>query len=89
MGQGLYVGDLCHYVATGWAEIDVKNRFEVGDTVELIHPQGNLFVRIEAMERVFADGATLPVEAAPGSGHVVRVPLPPGKQGAFLVRPSK
>lgn len=86
MGQGRYVGDLRHYAETGWAHIEVKNRFDVGDTVELIHPGGNLVVKIEKMERVWPDGATRPANSASGSGHVVRVPLPQNKQGAFLVR---
>ncbi len=86
MGQSQYVGDLTHYEAAGWAEIDVKNRFGVGDRIELIHPDGNLVVKIECMEKVGADGTATPVEVAPGSGHRVRIPLPAGRQGAFLAR---
>jgi putative protease len=85
-GQSQYVGDLTRYDAAGWAEIEVKNRFEVGDAIELIHPGGNLVVQIERMEKVGAGGTATPVDAAPGNGHHVRIPLPPGKQGAFLAR---
>ena len=28
-------------VADGWAEVEVKNRFSVGDRIEIIHPSGN------------------------------------------------
>ena len=86
MGQSQYVGDLSAYAADGWAEIEVKNRFGVGDAIELIHPQGNQVVRVERMEKVGADGTALAVDVAPGSGHRVRIPLPPGKLGAFLAR---
>ncbi|MEW6512476.1 MAG: U32 family peptidase [Pseudomonadota bacterium] len=86
MGQSQYVGDISGYAANGWAEVEVKNRFGVGDTVELIHPRGNLVVRIEQMEKVGADGTAQPVDTAPGSGHRVRIPLPAGHEGAFLAR---
>ena len=56
----------------GWATIEVKNRFETGDTLELITPEGNLTFALEAIEN--RDG--IAVGAAPGSGHVVRIPLP-------------
>lgn len=58
--------------ARGWAEIEVKNRFERGDTLELITPRGNLSFAVDAIEN--RDG--IAVAAAPGSGHVVRIPLP-------------
>ncbi len=56
----------------GWATIEVKNRFETGDTLELITPSGNLSFALQAMEN--RDG--IAVGAAPGSGHTVRIPLP-------------
>jgi len=56
----------------GWAVIEVKNRFESGDTMELISPAGNLTFAVAAIEN--KDGIS--VAAAPGSGHVVRIPLP-------------
>ena len=56
----------------GWATIEVKNRFESGDTLELITPGGNQSFTLETIEN--KDG--IAVSAAPGSGHVVRIPLP-------------
>ncbi|MGD9660441.1 MAG: tRNA 5-hydroxyuridine modification protein YegQ [Porticoccaceae bacterium] len=56
----------------GWALVEVKNRFETGDTMELITPQGNTRFAVEAIEN--KDGIS--VAAAPGSGHFVRIPLP-------------
>jgi len=56
----------------GWATIEVKNRFEAGDTLELITPAGNMTFAVETIEN--RDGIS--VNAAPGSGHVVKIPLP-------------
>ena len=52
--------------------MDVKNRFEAGDTLELITPQGNMTFNLDALEN--RDGVK--IDAAPGSGHVVRIPMP-------------
>ena len=54
-------------------EIDVKNYFEVGDQLELITPRGN---QSFLLERIMNKHGELVTEA-PGSGHVVRIPLPP------------
>jgi len=56
----------------GWAVIDVKNRFEKDDLLELITPQGNQTFALESIENI----AGVSMNAAPGSGHVVRIPLP-------------
>jgi putative protease len=85
MGASQYVGDVVGYV-DGLAEIDVKNRFAVGDRLEIIHPAGNQIVTVERIEKVGADGTAVSADVAPGNGHVVRIPLPPGKEGAFLAR---
>ncbi len=77
-----YVGDLTGYGVDGLAEVVVKNKFSVGDRVEVIHPAGNREVAIEAMFKT--DGT--PTTVAPGSGHRVRVKLPAGCEGAFLAR---
>lgn len=87
MGSSQYVGDLTGYAADGWAEIEVKNKFSVGDRIELVHPRGNSVLVVERMRKVGPDG-TAPDETqvAPGSGHRVRIPLPRGLEGAFLAR---
>ena len=54
-------------------EIDVKNYFEVGDRLELITPRGN---QSFLLEHIINKQGQL-VSEAPGSGHVVRIPLPP------------
>jgi putative protease len=96
VGSSQYVGDLVGYAADGWAEIEVKNRFAVGDRIELIHPTGNRQHVIERMQKVVTEGNSLfgsagdtapdDVTVAPGSGHRVRLRLPPDCEGAFLAR---
>jgi putative protease len=82
-GRSLYVGDVIGWNAgRGLAEIEVKNRFAAGDRIEVIHPSGNLELRIERMEDT--DGA--PISVAPGNGHRVWIALPRELPGAFLAR---
>ncbi len=56
----------------GWADIRVKNRFAVGDELELMTPGGNHRFRLERMTT--AEGMDLPL--APGDGWQVRIPVP-------------
>jgi putative protease len=77
-----YVGDVTGYDANGLAEIEVKNRFSVGDRIEIVRPAGNFERVVDAMQN--RDGAAVTV--APGSGHRVRLALPPGCEGAFVAR---
>lgn len=56
----------------GWLTVDVKNRFEKGDQLLLITPDGNINFQLNKLENL--DGDSL--ANAPGSGHVVRIPLP-------------
>jgi len=82
-GRSLYVGDaLAFDVARGLMKVNVRNRFAVGDWLEIIHPQGNCDVQLDRMEN--ADAQT--VQVAPGSGHTVWLPLPESAAGAFVAR---
>ena len=82
-GRSLYVGDvLGRDAARCLTEVEVKNRFSVGDCLEVIHPSGNSEIVLERMEN--AEGTAIPV--APGNGHRVWIPLPEGLQGAMLAR---
>ncbi|PKG57911.1 U32 family peptidase [Shewanella sp. Choline-02u-19] len=58
----------------GQAEIDVKNKFSVGDSVEIMTPQGNLTLNIDSL--VNRKGES--VEAGLGSGHFVFLDVPAG-----------
>jgi len=55
-----------------WLSIDVKNRFETGDLMELVTPSGNLSFRLSDM---LGDDEE-PTDVAPGSGHIVKIPVP-------------
>jgi putative protease len=78
-----YVGDVTGFdAASGMAEILVKNRFQVGDRLEIIHPSGNQVVELTRM----LDTKGNPVFAAPGSGHRVRIPVPGNVSSAFVAR---
>ncbi len=76
-----YVGDIltCH---DGWATIDVKNRFSVNDTLEIIHPTGNRLITLHTLR----DRDGQPAQHAPGSGHRVQIPLSENLQGALVAR---
>jgi putative protease len=69
-----YVGDIVA-CENGIAEIAVKNKFKVGDRLEIIHPSGNRIVELSEMRSLVGDALTV----APGSGHRVQIPL----QGAL------
>ena len=77
-----FVGEVKSVREDGWAEVETKNRFAVGDTLEVIHPSGNRRVRLERMTSL--EGA--PVEVAPGSPVRVWVPLEGPSEGALIAR---
>ncbi|TWO80199.1 peptidase U32 family protein [Denitratisoma oestradiolicum] len=81
-GRSLYVGDVVAYGSDGLAEVEVKNRFAVGDRIELVHPSGNREMVITTLQN--RDGQ--PMNVAPGSGHRVHLALPPDLAGAFVAR---
>ncbi len=65
-----YVGDIVS-CADGMAEINVKNKFSIGDKLEIIHPSGNRVFELTEMKNRSGED----VNVAPGSGHHVRIPL--------------
>lgn len=56
----------------GYSWLDVKNKFAVGDRLELLTPAGNQQFVLEAMQ----DEQGNPMGEAPGGGYVVKVRLP-------------
>lgn len=80
--QQQFVGEILAFDADkGLAEIDVKNRFQVGDKLEVIAPAGNQHIWVEHMESLKGE----PMEVAPGSGHLVRIPLPAADYDKALI----
>lgn len=76
-----YVGHVLS-AAGGWAEVETKNRFAVGDTLEVVHPAGNRTVQLEQMLDLNGD----PLSVASGSPLRVRIPLEHPADGAMLAR---
>ena len=68
--------------ATGWAIVAVKNRFQVGDRLEFIQPEGNQTIELAAMTTT--DG--LPLQIASGVGYTVHLPLPGHASSGLLAR---
>ncbi|MFO1261838.1 MAG: tRNA 5-hydroxyuridine modification protein YegQ [Rhodoferax sp.] len=81
IGHSHFVGEV-RSVVGGWAEVEVKNKFSVGDRMEVIHPSGNHIVTLEQMRNL--DGEAISV--APGSPLQVRIPLEDRYAGALLAR---
>ena len=66
---------------SGLTLLEVKNRFSVGDELELITPAGRHRFRLRTMQDLQGE----PLQVAPGAGWRVRVPLPAGEPGMGLV----
>jgi putative protease len=78
-----YVGDITGFdVVNGMAEVLVKNRFQVGDRLEIIHPSGNRVIKLTNMQS--SNGES--VQVAPGSGYRVKIPLTGNIEKAFVAR---
>ena len=78
-----FVGEVSKTEARdGWLQVEVKNRFAVGDRIEVIHPSGNQIATLEAMQN--ADG--LSIQVANGSPLKVWLPLDQRFHGALLAR---
>ncbi|MBK6613204.1 tRNA 5-hydroxyuridine modification protein YegQ [Ottowia sp.] len=76
-----FVGEV-KAVRDGWAEVETKNRFAVGDWIEIIHPQGNRTVRLETMKN--AEGE--PVQVAAGNPLRVWIPIDGPAEHALIAR---
>ncbi len=66
----------------GLMEVLVKNRFDLGDTLEVVLPDGNHRQTVTRMEN--AEGE--PITIAPGDPHHVWIDLPESAAGAFVAR---
>ena len=57
---------------TGFAIVDVKNKFSLGHSLELMTPAGNHTFTLQSL----LDKSGAEMSVAPGSGHQVRIPVP-------------
>lgn len=75
-----FIGEIIgEEVIDGKIFVEVKNRFTVGDNVELITSAGNISFDIVSIETEDGD----PMEAAPGSGYQVYIKLPEEFSGSI------
>src|SRR5690606_36713176 len=64
MNRHQFVGEVLEDLGD-WLSIEVKNRFELGDRMELMTPSGNLSFVLQAL----LDRHGEPAGVAPGTGH--------------------
>lgn len=67
-----FVGEFTGQRRGELVEVRVKNRFAVGDRLELMTPRGNLNFLLGALEKTGGEAT----DVAPGDGHIVYLPLP-------------
>ena len=88
--RGFSYSDKSQYVADAFyfdeekqlMKIRVKNHFEVGDTIECLHPQGNIKKNIDFIQNEQGEN----IKIAPDNGYEVYLNLPKKLIGAFLVK---
>lgn len=69
-------------VENGWATIEVKNRFGVGDQIEIIHPSGNEIITLKEMKNKHQQA----IDVIGGAGHTVQIPLDKKYDKALIAR---
>ncbi|NWB26458.1 prephenate-dependent tRNA uridine(34) hydroxylase TrhP [Pseudomonas gingeri] len=67
-----FVGELTGVRRDRLAEVKVKNRFGLGDHLELMTPRGNFHFDLHELR----NGSGGAIEVAPGDGHTVYLPIP-------------
>ncbi|WP_312664931.1 U32 family peptidase C-terminal domain-containing protein, partial [Pantoea sp. CTOTU49201] len=76
-----FVGEFTGERRGDWAQIAVKNKFMLGDAVEIMTPEGNLNCTLETMQNDKGSA----VDVAPGDGHRVWIPVPESVNLAFAL----
>lgn len=71
-GTQQFVGECSNQLKYGMLEIIVKNKFGVGDKLELMTVNGNIIFTLDDM----LDKKGQPLNVAPGDGHIVYIKLP-------------
>lgn len=85
-GSGRYAAKALGWDAgRGLMEVQVKNRFDKGDVIEIVRPGGNERQVVEVMQ----DREGAEIEVAPGDPHHVWIDLPEDAAGAFVARVNK
>ncbi|RRZ94575.1 tRNA 5-hydroxyuridine modification protein YegQ [Erwinia sp. 198] len=76
-----FVGEFTGERRGDMALVEVKNKFSLGDSLELMTPAGNVNFRLEQMENQKGQ----PTSVAPGNGHFVWMPVPEAIDLAFAL----
>lgn len=76
-----FVGEV-RKVGKGWALVETKNKFSVGDTLEIIHPDGN---RILPLTQMKSESGEV-IEVAAGNPLKVWIPIDGPAEGALITR---
>ncbi|HID48567.1 MAG TPA: U32 family peptidase [Chromatiales bacterium] len=77
-----FVGEITGFdPRRGLADVLAKNKFAVGDSLEVIAPAGNRTIRLEYIENLQGEA----MQEVPGGGHEVRIPLPDGDYDKALL----
>ncbi len=77
-----FVGEVLSVREDGWAEVETKNKFAVGDRLEVIHPSGNRVVAVHTMHN--SEGQS--IDVAQGNPVRVWLPLDGPSEGALIAR---
>ncbi|WP_291968364.1 tRNA 5-hydroxyuridine modification protein YegQ [Candidatus Symbiopectobacterium sp.] len=67
-----FVGEFTGERRNGLAEVAVKNKFSLGDSVEMMTPNGNIQFTLDALQNAKGEA----IDVAPGNGHIVYLPVP-------------
>ncbi len=67
-----FVGEILGRSSDGLVEVAVKNKFLLGNSLELMTPQGNLNFTLEQLQNQRGEL----IDVAPGDGHRVFLPVP-------------
>lgn len=79
----IFVGEVVAYEKqTGLAEVEVKNKIQLGDDIEVIMPSGSQHFTIEKL----FDKHGYEIDVAPGSGWRIRLALPGASAPALIAR---
>ena len=67
-----FVGEITGRNSEGLVEVEVKNKFMLGNSLELMMPQGNLSFQLAQLQNRKGEQ----IDVAPGNGHTVYLPIP-------------
>ncbi len=82
-GRSLYVGNVVDVdESRQLVKVEAKNKFAIGDKLEVIQPSGNTDIVIEEIFNTKGEA----MRVVPGAGYTVWVKLPLSSNGAFLAR---